>query len=297
MTIVDPVEWPGDLTSNVNWKLLQACTLRHVPVAKVALSMGANVNCRRFDQLTPLHIATEHNDIDLIDLLCDQPSVDIEAKTADGLTPLHMAAFLGYADAIQKLVENGAMVNCVDNLGRYPLHYTAAGKNIQGTTVLLTSNANVNVYDVFDECPLYISVIRRPSFPMIKLLLSYGASVSAPPHHKSLGLILETVLFARGTPDIDVFDLLFQNEADLNATDLIGLRTPLHIAAMTGNLELATYLIQKRANLFRKNRAGYTPMETAIAYKNFEIVQLIEDWLSRESEVHEARSTTNSTNG
>lgn len=85
-----------------------------------------------------------------------------------------MAAFLGYADAIQKLVENGAMVNCVDNLGRYPLHYTAAGKNIEGTTMLLTSNANVNVYDVFHESPLYISVIRRPSFPMIKLLLSYG---------------------------------------------------------------------------------------------------------------------------
>ena len=146
------------------------------------------------------------------------------------------------------------------------------------------------------------------------------ASVSPPPHSKSLGLILETVLSARGTPDIDVFDLLFQNEADLNAADLIGLRTPLHIVAMTGNLELATlvnaraprnlyklhcnsyrrtnrYLIEKRADLSRKNRAGHTPMETAIAYQNFEIVQLIEDRLSRESEVHEARSATNSTSG
>lgn len=45
---------------------------------------GADVNCRRSDFLTPLHIATEHNDIKLIQLLCDQPSIDIEAKTLDG---------------------------------------------------------------------------------------------------------------------------------------------------------------------------------------------------------------------
>lgn len=38
VTIVDPAEWPEDLTSNVNWKLLQACTLRHVPVVRAALS-------------------------------------------------------------------------------------------------------------------------------------------------------------------------------------------------------------------------------------------------------------------
>lgn len=40
--------------------------------------------------------------------------------------------------------------------------------------------------------------------------------------------------------DKQILDFLFQNRADVNTTDFIGLRTPLHIAAMTGNLKLAT---------------------------------------------------------
>lgn len=90
------------------------------------------------------------------------------------MTPLHHAAFLAHSDAIQILLENGAVVNCTDNLGRHPLHYAVLQKDVKSAAILLTNNANVNVYDVFHESPLYTSVIRRPSFPMIKLLLSYG---------------------------------------------------------------------------------------------------------------------------
>lgn len=90
------------------------------------------------------------------------------------MTPLHKAVFLGQKNAIVKLLENGATVNCVDNLNRYPLHYAALQKDINSATLLLTNGAHVNVYDTFYESPLYTSVIRRPFLPMIKLLLFHG---------------------------------------------------------------------------------------------------------------------------
>lgn len=104
-----------------------------------------------------------------------------------------------------------------------------------------------------------------------------------------------------------ILDILFQNGADVNTTDHIGLRTPLHIAAMIGNTKLVmlvkkkyfynisklnlkflcffasySYLIEKGADLKRKNSAGHTPIDVAIICRNFKIARLIEKSFSKE---------------
>lgn len=281
ISILDPTSSP-ELITDVNWKLLLACTFGHIFMAKEALSQGADVNCRRFDYLTPLHIAVQYDNVVLIQLLCNQPFVNIEIKTIDGLTPLHKAVFLGQKNAMVKLLENGATVNCVDNLNRYPLHYAALQKDIDSATLLLTNGAHVNVYDTFYESPLYTSVIRRPFLPMIKLLLFHGATISSAPNQISLDLLLETILCLQFKPDMKILDILFQHGADVNTTDYIGLRTPLHIAAMIGNIKLVVYLIEKGADLKRKNSAGHTPIDVAIKCRNFKIARLIESSFSKE---------------
>ncbi|XP_012339235.1 serine/threonine-protein phosphatase 6 regulatory ankyrin repeat subunit C-like [Apis florea] len=264
ISILDPTSSP-ELITDVNWKLLLACTFGHIFMAKEALSQGADVNCRRSDYLTPLHIAVQYDNV-----FCT------------GLTPLHKAVFLGQKNAIVKLLENGASVNCVDNLSRYPLHYAALQKDVDSATLLLTNGAHVNVYDAFYESPLYTSVIRRPFLPMIKLLLFHGATISSAPNQISLDLLLETILCLRYESDMKILDILFQNGADVNTTDHIGLRTPLHIAAMIGNTKLVIYLIEKGADLERKNSAGHTPIDVAIICRNFKIARLIEKSFSKE---------------
>ncbi|XP_012134538.2 uncharacterized protein LOC105661768 [Megachile rotundata] len=214
-----------------------------------------------------------------------------------GLTPLHKAALLGHSHAILTLLENGAAVNCTDNLRRYPLHYAALHRDVKSATILLTNNANVNVYDVFHESPLYTSVIRRPFYPMIKLLLAYGATVHSEPHQNSLGLLLEAVLSMKSASDIKILELLFRSDANVNTTDACGLRTPLHIVAMTGNFELASYLIEKGADLKWENRAGRTPMDVAIMCGHFKIAQLIHNSFSTKLKIHRTSSTTDLTNG
>ncbi|XP_076291900.1 transient receptor potential cation channel subfamily A member 1 [Lasioglossum baleicum] len=257
------------------------------PAALRLYDAGANVNCRRSDFLTPLHIVVKHNDVDLIQLLCDQPSVDIESKTMyessdrsnrrairQGLTSLHVAASLGHNEALRKLLENGAMVNCRDRFKRCPLHYVALRNDTKNASVLLKYNANANVRDIFHESPVSSSVKGTPHLPMIQLLLKHGATVESSAEHYTLGLLLETVLSTRLLSDMSVLDLLFQ-KADVNTTDFIGLRTPMHIAAMTGNFLLAVYLIEKGADPNRKNRAGFTPIDVALKLKNFQIADLL----------------------
>ncbi|KAK9301256.1 hypothetical protein QLX08_006332 [Tetragonisca angustula] len=290
--IVDPANSPKSIQSNPDWRLLLVCSFRHMPMAREALSQGANVNCRRFDYLTPLHIAVQHNDTELIQLLCNQPSINTEARIIDGLIPLHKATFLGHKTAVEELLRNNVVINCTDNLGRYPLHYAALRKDMESASLLLKNGANVNVYDDFHESPLYTSVIRRPFLPMINLLLSHGATVTSGPNQISLCLLLEAILSARSASDIEILDLLFRKGADVNTTDLVGLRTPLHIAAMTGNSEVIVYLIEKGADLSRKTRDGHTPMDIALMYRNFKAAQLI-DLLSKELKIHRTSSITN----
>lgn len=40
VVIVDPVDWPQSIDDNIDWKLLQACTVRHVFIAREALSQA-----------------------------------------------------------------------------------------------------------------------------------------------------------------------------------------------------------------------------------------------------------------
>ncbi|XP_076648752.1 nuclear factor NF-kappa-B p105 subunit [Halictus rubicundus] len=191
-----------------------------------------------------------------------------------GFTPLHVAALLGRNESLRKLLEKGALVDCRDHFDRCPLHFVAVRNDTKNASVLLKYNANVNVYDVFHESPVSSSIKQTPHLPMIMLLLKHGATIESSAEHYTLGPVLETVLSARLLSDMSVLDLLFQ-KADVNTTDFIGLRTPLHIAAMTGNFLLAVYLVEKGADPNRKNRAGLTPIDVAIKAKNFQIVDLL----------------------
>ena len=60
---------------------------------------------------TLLHVATRNNNTEIIELLVDFGSSDVNILDKEGFTPLHIAAIRGNMDAVKKLVELGADVN------------------------------------------------------------------------------------------------------------------------------------------------------------------------------------------
>lgn len=72
------------------------------------------------DLRTPLHKARS---VDVALLLVD--GSDLEACDKDGATPLHVAAETGNLDVIDLLMERGACVEVVDKRGRTPAHRAA----------------------------------------------------------------------------------------------------------------------------------------------------------------------------
>jgi ankyrin repeat protein len=69
--------------------------------------------------------------------------------------------------------------------------------------------------------------------------------------------------------------LLLDRGADINARDNDTLATPLHHAASWGRTEVLKLLIDRGADLNLKNKAGQTPLRSAVANEQKETAQLL----------------------
>ena len=101
-------------------------------IVNTLLSMNFNMNEANKDGLTPLHIAAQNGDTNIVKaLLAADADVNIP-RTTDGSTSLHIAADLNSnIDIIFALLESGADMNKTRNNNETPLAIATA-KNIDG---------------------------------------------------------------------------------------------------------------------------------------------------------------------
>ena len=77
---------------------------------------------------TPLHIACENDNEDIIKLLISK-GVDVNAVDKDINTPLHIACTNNNFDIIKLLIDNGAKVKCQNKNNETPLHKACKNSN------------------------------------------------------------------------------------------------------------------------------------------------------------------------
>ncbi len=61
--------------------------------------------------------AAKENDVALLERLCAEPGVNLDAQDPRGYSPLMLAAYSGCAEAVALLLKKGANPNSVDNAG------------------------------------------------------------------------------------------------------------------------------------------------------------------------------------
>ena len=66
------------------------------------------VNVRDQNQRTPMHWAADYGQVSVIEFLCKQPQVDINAKDKFGITPLLAAVYENHEAAVKALLAHGA---------------------------------------------------------------------------------------------------------------------------------------------------------------------------------------------
>lgn len=72
--------------------MVNSATLENRAVAaRVLIAKGAGINTTNICEETPLHIAAKEDSVAVVQLLCEQPNIDLGARNHQGKTPLECA--------------------------------------------------------------------------------------------------------------------------------------------------------------------------------------------------------------
>ena len=174
---------------------------------------------------------------------------------------LARAAQHGDLEACSQLVRCGASVNYIDAAGYTPFHYACSFGQSDIVKFFLEFGADSTSY-ISGHAPI-IAAAKANHLDVIKVLLEYGASVEDKGMEGTTALIAS---IERGTGNMECFDYLLENGADLNAIDRQG-NTALHSAVKFKDQSLSLntiyYLISKGIDMFLVNQKGYTALNVA----------------------------------
>src|SRR5262249_49177845 len=130
------------------------------------------------DGTTPLIWAVDLKEYEIAQALIAKKA-DVNAVNVFGAVPLTEAARQSDARLVKMLLDAGAKVDSADPDGETALMKAISGGDVAVVEMLVNAGANVNTVEKFhNQTPLmYASAATRNAGPMVKLLLSKGASV------------------------------------------------------------------------------------------------------------------------
>lgn len=224
-------------------------------------------------------------------------------------------------EIVEYLIKKGAEIEAKDALGRTALHWACVANNEAMLRTLLrsesrsgSSRAQINCVDGRMKTPLHLAILHK-RIELAQILLEKGALVDATSDGGWTALHNACQLDRNGKPDkqetqeerekresqenqdrqdrLLLVQLLLKSKADANA-ELINGRTPLHVAAESGNEGAARYLLdQPRIRRAVKDRFGNTPLLIAAQHGKKNIVEMLAPWnhmsLLSEEEIQAAK--------
>jgi ankyrin repeat protein len=229
---------------------------------------------------TPLQWAVYKENVAEVKRLL-RAGADVSVANKYGATPMSLAAEIGNADIIAMLLEAGAKADAATTDGQTPLLAVARTGNVKAAQVLLSAGATVDARELWGgQTPLMWAAARRHP-EMMELLIAKGADVNA----RSIDRDYQRHVTAEGRPkslDSGGFtpllyaarenctacvDVLLKNHADIDLADPDGV-SPLLVAIMNANWDLAKQLIVAGADINHWDMYGETPLFTVIdSYK------------------------------
>ena len=138
--------------------------------------------------------------IDVVALLIESGTADINAKDKGGDTALHEAAYSNRPEIIQLLIDAGADIEARTNYGATPLYHAAEAESIDAARILLQLGANPNITTTYNDSTAFMRAVKYSTLPydqssaeerardeakgitprtLLELLIEYGADPHA----------------------------------------------------------------------------------------------------------------------
>jgi len=239
-------------------------------VVKILISAGADVNVGNNMGQTPLDLAEQRGDTEIIELL--------KKHGAKKDTTLLGAAVSGDIEQVKLLISKSADVNAKNRRGNTPLYLAAQNGHKDVAELLIAKGADVNAKDNNGSTLLHWACFKNNK-DIAKLLIGKGAEVNVK-NNANVTPLLTAATFGR----ITMAELLIDKGADVNAKNSLE-TTSLHMAARNGFKDVVELLIAKGADVNVSNNAGVTPLGMAEEKGHTEIVELLKKHGAKEDTI------------
>ncbi|XP_063923969.1 uncharacterized protein LOC135138056 isoform X2 [Zophobas morio] len=224
---------------DVNKKCNKGLTALHVSskfcsmsVAEIVLKKGANLNITDEEGNSPLHFASESNEVnlDMIKMFLAK-GINVNAQNKNGTTALQIACRNNDYELTELLLGSGASININDKHNKNVLHYASESKknNRDIIKLLHEKNIGVNVQDKYGTTALQFACLEGV-YENAKILLYFRASVNIKDENNNNAL---HYAIKSGRNNQDIIQLLIDNGIDLNTRNKNG-TTALHLACLEG---------------------------------------------------------------
>ncbi|HKK77649.1 MAG TPA: ankyrin repeat domain-containing protein [Saprospiraceae bacterium] len=260
---------------------------------------------------TPLTLAIQQQDVDLVKTLSDKavinlknkagetpltlaikkrnkPIIEIVAKRAKAAlkneldeAPLWLAIDQGDLYLVQMLIDNGARLNSLSK-GSTPISHAVETGQMRVLALLLKNGADPSVKDDDGTLPL-AKAVRAKDLAMAKMLLKKSKQAQEDVNWKNaIGEpLLQTAI---QTKNQTIVKLLLDYGAQANALNYFD-NSSLHIAADLGELDLLKTLMENGANPELENMMGETALDLARQKQHQSAIELLSDWDQMENAV------------
>ena len=290
------------------------------------LDNGADANIAAADGNTPLHLAVMKGNQNLVKLFLEKNAL-VNTQNADGDSPLHTAVSNGFFDITKLLVQKGSNVNLQNKEGRTPLFLGVKNKHKQFIKLLIDNEADVTIgYKENSTDRIYLVrgkdrgrsawhyvLVKKHLLGLFPKLTNGGSLDVADfgavlrsgwgedPPEGTIDKILEegdfkeipgvTVLHiaSKKNNEPEIIDLLVKSGANVNAQDAEGF-TPLHMAAIHGNLKVVKTLFDLDADVNIVTTDGKNAVELAHLNEELEIEEYLESKMASSQRTKEKKN-------
>ncbi|WP_264704376.1 ankyrin repeat domain-containing protein [Wolbachia endosymbiont (group B) of Apotomis betuletana] len=271
-------------------------------VVELLLDRGANIDAQDKEGKTLLHFAASGNNLDMVQFLLDR-GASIEVQDGRDWTPILYAAQGGNLDIAQFLLDKGADIEVENTYNEKPLHLAVDANRLNVVNLLLDRGANLKATDMYGRTSLdlaiqkgyedIVGVLKQKQLDLDKELListekgdlekvrdgiRQGANVNVQD-----GQGWTPVFLAIQNNNFNIVELLLDNSADIKVKDNEAW-TPLHLAVQLGSLDVVERLVERGADFNASTADGRTPLDIARDKGYDNVVNYLEEELSKERE-------------